>query len=131
MSADNAIAERVISAIYAAGVHRAVINEVWPECHRAKCQHRHPTPDEAFSMMKHQIAEMIKLELGYRRVSRPEFDGSDYTATEQAEITLGVLMDTYFTKSGRFIRAAEMILEAYPEMVAVLTDTPDLEGLGA
>ena len=45
------------------------------------------------------------------------------SARESAEATLAVLMDTYFDKTGRFIRAAEMIVAAYPELVGILNGT--------
>jgi len=123
-NSESDVAERIRSAIYATDVSRAVVEHEWPECHAKRCQGSHPNPDMAFSIMKGRIAESVFDELAYRATSRPVFFAHDgMTPRESAEATLAVLMDTYFDKTGRFIRAAEMIVEAYPELVGVLNGT--------
>jgi len=64
--------ERLNLAISSSGVHRAAVLEVWPECHKPRCQHRHPNPNEAYAMISHAIREAIQLEVQYRYYSTPE-----------------------------------------------------------
>lgn len=68
----NELWKRMDMAISSAAVGRAILMEVWPECHKVRCQHRHPDPNEAFAMISHQIREAIQLEVQYRYYSDDE-----------------------------------------------------------
>ena len=59
----QAIREVAVNAVYEATVSRSAIEFEWPECHRAKCQHQHGDPDEAFRIMVHRIAEQVQTQL--------------------------------------------------------------------
>lgn len=110
---------RIDAAIEAAGVSRAEMHLTLPECHKRKCQSRHPEGDEALGMMKRQIRESIQSEMLYRTVTRPDLGVQD--EPDAAALTLAHLLSTYNVHdSGTYIRAAEMLIEAYPAIGAAM-----------
>lgn len=63
---------RIEAAIYATTVSRSAVEFAWPECNRAKCQHQHGDPDDAFRMMISRVAESVHTELLCRATTDPD-----------------------------------------------------------
>ena len=117
---------RVQTAIYAAVVSRAAIEHEWPECHRKGCQGRHGSPDAAFGMMKAQIAESVHLELAYRTLTQPDVSEDDDDPADRATLTLAVLLGRYASHAPTYVKAAQLIIDAYPAFVDVLAQSEDV-----
>ncbi|MEW1990740.1 hypothetical protein [Microbacterium sp. NPDC078849] len=118
---NDALIDRIVAAVAGAGVSRAIVEHDWPECHKAKCQARHGDPDTAMWHMKHQIIEAVKLELRYEATTRPDVAVDGDTPEEAAALTLGVLLHRYRPEvSGTYAKAAQLIVDAYPEIVPAL-----------
>lgn len=118
---EDLLIDRIVAAVADAGISRAVVEHDWPECHKAKCQARHGDPDSAMGHMKHQIIDAVKLELRYEATTRPDvsMDGDSPEAT--AALTLGVLLHRYRPEvSGTYAKAAQLIVDAYPEIIPAL-----------
>jgi len=65
---------RVQAAIYATTVGRAAVELSWPECHKPRCNHRHPNPDEAFRLFTERVAETVQSELRCRSTTEPDME---------------------------------------------------------
>lgn len=118
---DGALIRRIEAAVSSAGVQRSAVDFDWPECHRKNCQHRHGDVDSAMGTMKHAVMEAVRGELLYETTTRPDVaDDSDPTE-EQAAMVLATILHRYNVHdAGTFIRAARLIVDAYPEIVSVL-----------
>lgn len=112
---------RIWAAADNAGVSRAVVELEWPECHKPKCQARHGSPDTAMLYLKQAIVREIESELRHRVTSRPDDIAPESDADAQAAaLHLAVLLRTHNVHdAGTFIRAAERMVEAFPELVPV------------
>ncbi|WIA96427.1 hypothetical protein [Curtobacterium sp. MCBA15_004] len=114
---------RIDAAIDSAGVSRAEVYLELPECHKNKCQARHPDGTAALGLMKRQISASIHSELLYRTTTRPDLGVN--AEPDAAAITLAHLLRTYNVHdTGTYIRAAELLIEAYPAIGDALT-TPE------
>lgn len=118
---DGALVRRIEAAIGNAGVSRAAVEFDWPECHRKNCQGRHGSPDSAFATMKIQVMQAVRLELNYHTTTRPDVAESGDSPEEIAIYTLATLLNRYNVHdAGTFVKAARLIVEAYPALVPVL-----------
>lgn len=118
----KALMGRLWAAADAAGVSREAVEFEWPECHKAKCNARHGSPDTAMLYMKLAIMAEIEREVRYRSTSRPEHAPDTDSPQQAAAFHLAILLRTHNVHDeGTFIRAAERIIEAYPELVPVLS----------
>jgi hypothetical protein len=121
---DDALARRIQAAIWNTGVDRFAFEETWPECHRAKCQHRHPSPDEGFKMAVGRVAESVAMELRYHSTTRPDVAEPGDSPEDAATYTLAELLRRYNVHdAGTYVRAARLIVEAYPGLVPALGNT--------
>lgn len=112
---------RVEAAIMDAVARRSAIEFDWPECHRKNCPHRHGDVDYAFGAMKVQIIESVRNELRYETTTRPDVsDGMD-SDEQNAVWALAALLNTYNVHhAGTFVRAAQLMVDAYPQLVVAL-----------
>lgn len=116
----RALMGRLWAATDNAAVSREAVEFEWPECHRPKCQGRHGSPDSAMHHMKSAIMREIENELLYRHTSRPDRAPDEDGPVEAAAFNLAILLSNHrVADAGTYIRAAERIIEAYPELVAV------------
>lgn len=119
---EDALMRRIIAAAASAGVSRAEVELEWPECHKARCQHRHGSPEIAMGYMAHQIIAAIEAELRHESTTRPDVAEPGDSPEEAAALALAVLMGRYrVSKAGTYMKAARLIVEAYPGMVPALT----------
>ena len=106
-----------------AGVSREAVSFEWPECHKPKCQASHGSPDTAMLYMKLAIMAEIKRELQFRSTSRPDFAPEEDSPEDAAALNLAILLRNHNVHDeGTFIRAAERIVEAFPELVPALAN---------
>lgn len=119
----KALMGRLWAAADNAGVSREAVEFEWPECHKPKCQSSHGLPDVAMSYMKRAIMAEIEAELRYRVTSRPDDRAPETDTPERAAaFHLAILLRNHNVRDeGTFIRAAERIVEAYPELVPVFS----------
>lgn len=119
----KALLGRLWAAADNAGVSREAVEFEWPECHKPKCQSSHGLPDVAMSYMKRAIMAEIEAELCYRVTSRPDDRAPETDTPERAAaFHLAILLRNHNVRDeGTFIRAAERIVEAYPELVPVFS----------
>lgn len=118
---DEALIDRIIAAVDGAGVSREAVEFEWPECHKPKCQHRHGSPDIAMGYMKHQIIEAVNLELRYEATTRPDVSVGGDTPEQTAALALGVLLHRYRPEvAGTYAKTAQLIVDAYPEIIPAL-----------
>lgn len=121
---DEALIRRVEAAIDAAAVRRSAVEFDWPECHAKRCSGRHGNVDEAFGTMKHSIIEAVRSELLHEVTTRPDIAEDGDTPEQTAVYTLAFLMDRYnVAKTSTYVKAAQLIVDAYPELVAVLGES--------
>jgi hypothetical protein len=74
--------EEALRRVEAVSVSRAAVMDAWPECHRAKCAGRHPSPDETFNMFMAKIREALRFpETNWRYKPEPEGDITDPDCT--------------------------------------------------
>lgn len=117
----KALMGRLWAAADNAGVSRESVEFEWPECHKPKCHARHGSPDTAMLYMKLAIMAEIDREVRYRLTSRPEHAPDTDSPEQAAAFHLAILLRTHNVyDEGTFIRAAERIVEAYPELVPTL-----------
>lgn len=118
---DDALIRRIDAAIGSAGVSREAVEFDWPQCHRKNCPHRHGRPDAAFMTMKIQIMDAVRSELRWETTTRPDVADDNDSPEEAAAVTLAVLLGRYNVHdAGTYIKAAQLIVEAYPGLVPVL-----------
>jgi hypothetical protein len=116
---------RIEAAIADADVSRAAVEHDWPDCHKRGCQGSHPTADLAFSTLKSRMILAVRDELNYHKTTRADVSDDGDTDEENAAMTLAVLLNRYNVHhAGTFIKAARMIVEAYPTIVPSLV-SPD------
>lgn len=119
---------RIEAAISNATASRSVIEFDWPECHRKGCQDRHGDVDSAFHNMKTQIVESVRDELRYEMTTRPDVADEGDTPEQEAVYALAVLMNRYNVHhAGTFVKAAQLMVEAYPKLIGALSADPDTE----
>lgn len=119
---------RVEAAVSTASARRSLIDFDWPECHRKNCHYRHGDVDSAFSNMKAAILESVRNELLYELTTRPDITEEGDTPEQEAVYALAALMNTYNVHhAGTFVKAAQLIVDAYPKLVQALTHTPETE----
>lgn len=118
----KALMGRLWAAANNAGVSREAVEFEWPECHKPRCQGSHGLPDVAMSYMKRAIMAEIEKELRYRLTTRPDHAPDTDSPEQAAALNLAILLGNHNVhEEGTFIRAAERIVEAYPELVPVLS----------
>ena len=118
----KALMGRLWAAADNAGVSRSAVEFEWPECHKPKCQVPHGRPDIAMSYMKRAIMAEIAAELRYRSTTRPDRAPDENSPAQAAAFNLAILLRTHNVHDeGTFARAAERIVEAYPELIPVLS----------
>lgn len=117
---DEALRRRIIAAATSSAVSRAEVELELPECHKTKCKERHGDLDRAMGHMQHAIVEAIDAEMQWRTTTRPDvFDPQD-SQEESAALALAVLLGRYrVNEVGTFAKAAQLIVDAYPELVDV------------
>ena len=70
---EYALMPRIEAAVRAAVVNRFEVEFVYPECHKPRCkEHRMDAPKDAFSMMKDQILDSIRIELLCKAITEPD-----------------------------------------------------------
>jgi hypothetical protein len=118
----DALERRILAAIWDAAAPRFEVEFEWPECHKPKCSHRHGSPDAAFGIMKHVIADAVRLEIRYHATTRPDVAKEDDSPEDVATYTLAALLNRYNVHhAGTFVKAARLIVDAYPAIVPALT----------
>lgn len=121
---DDALIRRIEAAISAAAVSRSAVEFDWPECHRKGCQGRHGDVDSAFGTMKIQIMRAVRSELMHEMTTRPDiYQGGD-TQEQTAIYVLATLLSRYNVReTSTFVKAAQLIVEAYPGLIPVLGES--------
>lgn len=134
-SVDAALVRRIEAAIFATRVHRAAAEFDWPECHKRNCQARHGSTDEAFSIFARQVAESVRSEILAESTTRPDvWVGDDEDPAHVAVYALATLMANLVRKTGTHVRAAALLIDAYPALATFPgghinpTHTPAQEG---
>jgi hypothetical protein len=118
---DEALIRRIEAAISAASVSRSAVEFDWPDCHRKGCQHRHGNVDSAFSTMKIQVMQAVRSELMHEVTTRPDIAEQGDTEEQTAVYTLATLLGRYNVRdAGTFVKAARLIVDAYPALIPVL-----------
>lgn len=119
--ADSALIRRVQAAVYATPVNRFEVMLEWPECHAKRCKAHHGSPERALGIMQATISEAVKLELTAWTTTRPDVAEDGDSDAEVAVYTLAELLRRYNVHdAGTFVRAARLIVEAYPDLVQPL-----------
>ena len=73
------------------------------------------------ALMQHAIVDAIKLELWAHATTRPDVAMDGDSPEDQAVYTLAALLNRYNVHhAGTFVRAARLIVEAYPALVDAL-----------
>lgn len=123
---DDALIRRIEAAISAATVSRSAVEFEWPECHRKGCQGRHGNVDQAFGIMKRKIMDEVRSELMHEMTTRPDIHEDGDTQEQDAVYTLATLMDRYnVNKTSTYVKAAQLIVDAYPDLIAVLGEAEE------
>lgn len=118
----DALILRLKEAVYGAGVSRGAVETTWAECHKPRCPCTHGRPEDAFLMMKQQISADIEAELRWRVTSRPDVGEDGDSPAQNAVWTLAELLNRYNVRhAGTFVKAATLIVDAYPDIVPALT----------
>lgn len=119
---------RVEVAIFDAKANRFEVDLEWPECHKNKCQAYHGNPSAAFGIMAHAIANSVESEMRNRAITQP--DVSDYDTdgypVALATFTLAALLRTYAKDAPTYVKAAQLIIDAYPAFVDVLAPAGEI-----
>ncbi|PRI11900.1 hypothetical protein B4915_02145 [Leucobacter massiliensis] len=93
----------------------------WPECHKPRCPHEHGEPERALGLMQQAVIESIENELRFETVTRPDRSCDDDSPEDTAMYTLASLLNTYNVHhAGTFVKAARLLLDAYPALVPAL-----------
>lgn len=117
---DESLIRRIEAAIASASVRRSSVEFDWPECHAKRCAGRHGSVDSAFSTMKHQVMDAVRSELMHEMTTRPDIAEPGDTPEQNAIYTLATLMNRYNVhKTGTFVKAAQLMVDAYPELIQV------------
>nr|WP_278101182.1 hypothetical protein [Microbacterium proteolyticum] len=125
----KALMGRLWAAADNAGISREAVEFEWPECHKPKCQGSHGMPDVAMSYMKRAIMAEIEAELRYRTTTRPDHAPDSDSPEQAAQLNLAILLSKHNVHDeGTFARAADRIIEAYPELVPVFSGEVRLRG---
>jgi hypothetical protein len=120
---DEALIRRIEAAISAAGVSRSAVEFDWPECHKAKCSGRHGNVDSAFTTMKIQIMRAVRSELEHELTTKPDISEPEDTPEQVAVGNLAILLSRYKVRdAGTFVKAAQLIIDAYPAIIPALTE---------
>jgi len=123
---DEALIRRIEAAISAATVRRSAVEFDWPECHKSKCQGRHGSVDSAFGTMKSQVMSAVRSELMHEVTTRPDIAEPGDTPEQTAVYTLAILLSRYNVRdAGTFVKAAQLIIDAYPALVPALGETEE------
>lgn len=123
---DEAIIRRIDAAVSNAGVRRSAVEYEWPECHKPKCSGRHGDVDSAFSIMKSQVMKAVRDELAYEVTTRPDIAEDGDTPEQVAVYTLATLLSRYNVReTSTFVKAAQLIVDAYPALVPALADAEE------
>ena len=124
---DESLRLRIGAAVNAASVSRVEVGLEWPECHRAKCQARHGDIDHAMWLMKRAVLDAIDSEIQFESTTRPDIAMPGDTDEETAVYTLATLLNRYNVHhAGTFVKAARLMIDTYPRLVAALVDVePD------
>lgn len=123
-----ALERRIIAAARAASVNRFEVEFEWPECHKAKCQHRHGEPERAMGLMQHAIVQAIEMELWSHATTRPDVSVEGDSPEDEAVYTLAALLNRYNVHhAGTFVRAARLIVEAYPALIDALAPIQEVD----
>ena len=118
---DEALIRRIEAAVSDAKVSRSAVEFDWPECHRKGCVGRHGDVDSAFGTMKIQVMRAIRSELQHEMTTRPDIYEDGDTEEQTAVYVLATLMSRYkVSDTGTYVKAAQLIVDAYPALVAVL-----------
>jgi len=118
---DAALIRRVEAAAWSAAVRRSEVEMAWPECHKPRCQHQHGRIGEALNLMQHAVCQAVRDELRHRTTTRPDLRGDGEDAADEAVLTLAVLLSRYRVQdAGTYVKAAQLLVDAYPEFVPVL-----------
>jgi hypothetical protein len=121
---DEALIRRIEAAVAVASVQRSAVEFDWPECHKRGCQGRHGDVDSAFGTMKIQVMRAVRAELQYELTTRPDIADEDDTPEQSAVYTLAMLLHRYNVHdAGTFVKAAQLIVDAYPGLVPALTES--------
>lgn len=121
---DEPLIRRVEAAVFDANVSRSAVEFEWPECHRKGCQHRHGNVDSAFGIMKTQVVRAIRSELMHEVTTRPDIAEDGDTQEQNAVYTLATLLSRYKVRdAGTFVKAAQLIVDAYPDLIPVLGES--------
>lgn len=121
---DEALIRRIEAAVSDASVSRSAVEFEWPECHRKGCQHRHGNVDSAFTTMKIQVMRAVRSELMHETTTRPDIAEPGDTQEQAAVYTLATLLSRYKVHdAGTFVKAAQLIVDAYPELIPALGET--------
>lgn len=120
---DEALIRRIEAAVSAASVRRSAVDFDWPECHRKGCQHRHGNVDSAFGTMKSQVMQAVRSELTHEVTTRPDIFEPGDTQEMSAVYTLATLLNRYNVHhAGTFVKAAQLIVDAYPDIIPALVE---------
>lgn len=120
---DEALIRRVEAAISVAAVRRSAVTFDWPECHRKGCAGRHGDVDQAFGTMKAAVMQAVRSELMHEVTTRPDIAEDDDTPEQTAVFTLAMLLQRYNVReTSTFVKAAQLIVDAYPALIPALTD---------
>jgi len=120
---DEALIRRIEAAVAVASVSRSAVEFDWPECHRKGCSGRHGDVDQAFGTMKIQVMRAVRDELQFEMTTRPDFSTPGDTEEQNAVMTLATLLRRYNVHdAGTYAKAAQLIVDAYPELTAVFSE---------
>lgn len=118
---DDAMIRRIEAAVSDANVSRSAVEFDWPECHRKGCQGRHGSVDSAFTTMKIQVMRSVRNELEFETTTRPDIAERGDSREQTAVYTLATLLNRYNVHdAGTFVKAAQLIVDAYPALADVL-----------
>lgn len=125
---DEALIRRIEASVSNAAARRSAVEFDWPECHKPKCQHRHGNVDSAFTTMKSQIIEAVRSELQFEMTTRPDIAEDGDTPEQTAVYTLAILLSRYNVReTGTFVKAAQLIIDAYPTLIPALGEVAEIE----
>jgi hypothetical protein len=121
--ADGVLLRRTIAAVHATSVNRFEVLLDWPECHKRGCQAHHPGPSAALTTMMLTISDNVRAELIAHAITRPDVAEDGDSPTMVAAYTLATLLNRYNVHhAGTFVKAAQLIVEAYPALVPALSE---------
>jgi len=123
---DESLIRRIEAAVSHASVSRSAVDFDWPECHKRGCQGRHGSVDSAFGTMKIQVMRAVRSELQFEMTTRPDVADPEDTPEQVAVYALATLLHRYNVHdAGTYIKAAQLMVDAYPELVIALKGSGD------